>query len=161
MPAPAYPLAALLRVRLFREDGARQAVGLAQRRLEEAGAEIVRRREELERYVAWRPQEVDRRYAAIMGTALSPDGLSDFRTSLSALEMGEQERAEAVRLAELEAEKRRGELDDARKAAAQARRDAARIEAHRDIWTALARKEAERREEAELEDFTPRPAEDI
>lgn len=160
MPPPAYPLAALLKIRLFREDGARRAVRQAERRLEEAGAEIVRRREELERYREWMPREADRRYAAIMGRPISPDGLSDFRASLSDLEMGAQERAEAVRLAELEAEKRRGELEEARKAAAQARRDAARIEAHRDIWTALARKEAERREEAELEDFTPRTAQD-
>ena len=81
----AYPLQALLTVRYFREEGAKNAVRAAERRLAEAQAEVRRREEELERYRIWRPEEENRRYDAIMGASLSLDDVAEFRASLSAL----------------------------------------------------------------------------
>ena len=44
-------------------------------------------------------------------------------------------------------------VDHARQAVAHARREAAKIESHRDIWQEIDKKERERQEDLELEEF--------
>ena len=150
---PVYPLQSLLIVRHFREEGAKNEVRAAERRLAEAQEEVRKKEEELERYRAWRPEEENRRYEAIMGEAMSMDDIAEFRASLSALAEGEQARVQAVAEAEKAVAGKEAELASARAAVAEARREAAKIEAHRDIWMAEAKKEAERQEDLELEEF--------
>ena len=112
-----------------------------------------KRKEELERYRIWRPEEENRRYDAIMGENMSLEDVAEFRASLGALAEGEQERAQAVTDAEKIAAQKERELAAARDAVALARKEAAKIEAHRDIWMAEAKKEAERQEDLEMEEF--------
>jgi len=150
-----YPLQSLLSVRLFREEGAKNAVRAAERRAAEARAEMDKRRQELERYRHWRPKEENRLYDAIMGQPLSLEDMATFRASLTALAEAEEERVQAVTEAQTIVVQREQEVTAARKAVATARREAAKIEAHRDIWLAEARKEAERLEDVELEEFAP------
>ena len=95
-----YPLQALLSVRHYREDAARNALRLEERRLVQAREEVGRRQAELERYRLWRQEEEERRYAAILGASLSLEEVADFRASLGMLATGEQERFQAVRQAE-------------------------------------------------------------
>lgn len=149
----AYPLQALLSLRYFREEGAKNAVRAAERRLAEAREEAHRRMEELERYRLWRPQEENRRYEAIMGERLSLEDVAGFRAGLGALAEGEQQRVQAVAEAEKAAAQKEAEVLAARAAVAEARKEAAKIEAHRDIWLAEAKKEAERQADLELEEF--------
>ena len=137
MAMPSYPLQSLLTVRHFREEGAKNEVRAAERRLAEAREEVRKKEEELERYRIWRPEEENRRYDAIMG----------------ALAEGEQERILAVTEAEKAVGQKEREVAAAREAVAEARREAAKIEAHRDIWLAEAKREAERQEDLELEEF--------
>ena len=68
---PSYPLQSLLSVRRFREDAAKNEVRAAERRLAEAREEVRKKEEELERYRAWRPEEENRRYDAIMGQSMN------------------------------------------------------------------------------------------
>lgn len=150
---PSYPLQSLLNVRHFREEGAKNDARAAECRLADARQELQNRHEELERYRAWRPQEEKRRYDAILGEAMNMDELSTFRSSLSSLAEAEEQRAQAVTEAEKAISVKERELAAARAAVAQARREAAKIEAHRDIWLAEARREAERREDLEMEEF--------
>ena len=150
---PAYPLQSLLTVRYFREEGAKNAVRAAERRLAEAQEAVRNKAEELERYRIWRPQEENRRYDAIMGTSLSLEDVAEFRAALGALAEGEQRRAQEVAEAEKVAAQKEAEVIAARAAVAEARKEAAKIEAHRDIWLAEAKKEAERQADLELEEF--------
>lgn len=150
---PSYPLQSLLTVRHFREEGAKNEVRAAERRLVEAREEVKKKKEELERYRAWRPEEENRRYDAIMGEAMSLEDMAKFRAALGALAEEEQERARAVDEAEKAAARKEREVSAAREAVAVARKEAAKIEAHRDIWLAEAKKEAERQEDLELEEF--------
>lgn len=160
---PTYPLQALLSVRLFREDAAKNEVRAAERRALEARQETDRRLQVLEEYRAWWPAEVDRRYDAVIhdgqsGQGMNPEALDAFRAGLAALADGELVREAAVAEAR-EAEKAAAAaVAAAREAVARARREAAKIEAHRDIWNEQARKEAERQEDRELEEFhAPEP----
>ena len=148
-----YPLQSLLTVRHFREEAAKNEVRAAERRLAEAREEVRKREEELERYRVWRPEEENRRYDAILGEAMSLDDVAEFRASLGALAEGEQEREQAVAEAEKNVARKEQEVNTAREAVAAARKEAAKIEAHRDIWLTEAKKEAERQEDLEMEEF--------
>ncbi|MEI3479580.1 MAG: YscO family type III secretion system apparatus protein [Bilophila sp.] len=78
----AYPLPSLLTVRHFREEAAKNEVRAAERRrCGSTGGSAERRRAELERYAAWRPEEAERRYAAILGASLSLDDVAEFRAA--------------------------------------------------------------------------------
>ena len=153
MAMPSYPLQSLLTVRHFREEGAKNEVRAAERRLAEAREEVRKKEEELERYRIWRPEEENRRYDAIMGETMSLEEVAGFRASLGALAEGEQERILAVTEAEKAVGQKEREVAAAREAVAEACREAAKIEAHRDIWLAEAKREAERQEDLELEEF--------
>ena len=148
-----YPLAPLLKVREYREDAAKNALSAAERAVVEAQEAVERCRGELERYKVWRQEEVERRYDAIMGETMSLEEVAGFRASLGALAEGEQERILAVTEAEKAVGQKEREVAAAREAVAEARREAAKIEAHRDIWLAEAKREAERQEDLELEEF--------
>lgn len=148
-----YPLQSLLTVRHFREDAARNELRAAERRLAEAREEVRKKERELARYRIWRPEEENRCYDAIMGESMSLEELAGFRAALGALAEGEQERILAVTEAEKTVGRKEREVAAAREAVAEARREAAKIEAHRDIWLAEAKREAERREDLELEEF--------
>ena len=137
-----YPLQSLLTVRHFREEAAKNEVRAAERRLAEAREEVRKREEELERYRVWRPEEEKRRYDAILGEAMSLDDVAEFRASLG-----------AVAEAEKNVARKEQEVNTAREAVAAARKEAAKIEAHRDIWLTEAKKEAERQEDLEMEEF--------
>ena len=156
-----YPLQALLSVRHYREDAARNALRLEERRLVQAREEAERRRIELERYRTWRQEEEERRYAAIMGATLSLEEVADFRAALGALATGEQERLQAVGQAEELVGQQEQAVTGAQRAVALARREAAKIEKHRDIWQENAKREQEHLEDLELEEFaTPSRASD-
>ena len=84
MAMPSYPLQSLLTVRHFREEGAKNEVRAAERRLAEAREEVRKKEEELERYRIWRPEEENRRYDAIMGETMSLEEVAGFRAARSA-----------------------------------------------------------------------------
>ena len=153
MAMPVYPLQSLLSVRLFREEGAKNEVRAAERRVEEAREAVRKEEEKLEAYRKWWPEEVDRRYAAILGKKMSTDDMGIFREGLNRLAADEQIYVQAVNEAVKAVKMREKEVTAAREAVVIARKEAAKIEAHRDIWMVDAKKEAERQEDLEMEEF--------
>lgn len=152
-----YPLAPLLRVREYREDAAKNALSAAERAVVEAQEAVERCRRELERYKVWRQEEVERRYDAIMGKGLSLKELDVFKAGLGALADGELKLEEAIAKALEDVKKRQEDARKAREAARQAQHETAKIAAHRDIWLVEAKREAERLEDLEMEEFKPLP----
>lgn len=148
-----YPLQALLSVRWFREDAAKNAVRAAERKVLEAREAVEACRAELAEYRVWRAEETERRYDTIMGVDMSLDDIDAFKAGLATLADGELSRETAVAAAEKEAAACELAVNKAREAVADARREAAKIEAHRDIWREEAKKEAERLEDLEMEEF--------
>ena len=154
----AYPLQPLLNVRSFRETNAQAAVSTAEGRVREAEAVVAEREAELTRYREWRPQEVERRYTAIMGESLTLADLDKFKAGLAALADGEYSREAAMQEAEKTVDERKVELQAARAALLSARKDKMKIDAHKDIWSQVEAKEEERAADIELEDFVPKTA---
>lgn len=151
----AYPLAALLTVREYREESAKRRVRSAEAAAREAEKEIEQKKRELEEYRIWRKQEEDRRYESIMNVPMSLEKLDMFKAGLARLAEEENFREQAVVAAEKEAQQRRAELENAKTAAKIAARNTSKIEAHQNIWKEEAKKEEERREDLELEEFRP------
>ncbi len=152
-----YPLAPLLGVRQYREEAAQNVLRQAERAVREAADALGEREKELERYRTWRVEEENRRYEGIMGQLLSLDDLEKFKAGLGRLRDGELAREEDVARAEQTLSKARQTVVEAKDGLNKARRDTARILAHKDIWMAMARREAERMEDLESEEFKPMP----
>lgn len=152
-----YPLQPLLNVRHFRESGARSALMAAEGTLREAQQAEDECRAELGRYRQWRPTEEERRYDAIMGTAMGMDDLDRFKGGLAVLAHGELQREQSVHDAGRRVEECRKAVAAAREAVARARREVAKIAAHKDIWNEEMRREAERLADIELEEFKAAP----
>ncbi|WP_294555845.1 YscO family type III secretion system apparatus protein [uncultured Mailhella sp.] len=150
-----YPLEALLSVRHYREEGAKRRVRGAENALREAEAEMEKKKKELEAFRIWRVEEEDRRYAAIMGVPMRMEKLDAFKNGLALLVAQENDKEQAVVLAGKEVERRKEELLHAQEAVKTARKNTSKIQAHKDIWQEEAKKEAEHKEDLELEEFRP------
>ena len=150
-----YPLEALLSVRHYREEEASRVVRDAEMRCREAQKRIEDLQNELNAFRIWRKEEEDRRYDAIMDTAMTREELENFKAGLAALAEREVKKQEEVTLAEKELKKSESLLEQARNQARLAQKETAKIQAHKDIWSQDARKEAERQEDLELEEFRP------
>lgn len=151
----AYPLASLLLLRHFREDAAKRRLASAQLALKEAREAVVRAEETFDAWKVWRLQEVERRYEAILGQRTSIEKLDEFHRGLAALaarEMEEAMRVDAARKTEKDCE---AAVTSAKRAASQARKNCAKMEAHRNLWREEEKKRLEKVAETELEDFKP------
>jgi len=150
----AYPLAPLARVRQLREDAATTEYSAREKAFLAARQETLVRRKALEDYLAWRKEEEDRRYRDILGKELSRKEMDEFKTGVAALREKENVLMEAVDealKAEEEAARRR---DEAAETLKRRRKDKEKIDEHRKIWRLGEAREAERREDLEMEEFT-------
>ena len=152
-----YPLAPLLAVREYREEAARNAVRTAEAAVREAEEAVRARQEEWQAYQHWRVEEEDRRYDAIMGRELTLKQIDEFKAGLASLRDTEQKKEEAVMEAMQAVEKCRAAVAAAQAAVKEAQKETSKILAHKDIWLEQAKKEAERQEDLEMEEFKPLP----
>lgn len=151
----AYPLESLLSVRLFREETARRNVFAARSQLKAAAEALERARDELEAWRAWKAAEVERRYEALIGRSVTIKALTAFNADLAALADGELAKRMAVDDAGRVLEAARKRVEDAKRAVHTARQNTAKIEAHKSLWSEDSKREAERAQEREFEDFKP------
>lgn len=153
--AEKYPLEALLSVRKYREEAAKRQVAHAQEEAREAEAKVKEREKELEDWRVWRVEETDRRYNALLGKTTNIEKINLFNQGLAALASDE-----LVKIAQVDAARKYvteclAKLDKAKVAAQVSRKNTAKIETHRSIWSEESKKAAERAEDLELEEFKP------
>lgn len=151
----AYPLASLLAVRQFREENAQRALAHANEVQEAAKVTAQTRRKELEECIVFNREETDRRYEKLIGSATNLEGLNRFHYGLAQLAQNERIRREAVADADNAVAKAEQEVQKAATAAKNAHKNTMKIEEHRKIWRTEQKKEAEHREDLELEEFRP------
>ncbi|MBO4317756.1 MAG: YscO family type III secretion system apparatus protein [Mailhella sp.] len=150
-----YPLEALLSVRHYRETAAAGNARRAESDLKQAEQAAADRADELTRFKTWHAEETERRYGSIMGVPCSIRELDEFKAGLASLDAQEVLKEEALAAAEKEADNKRKALEKARAAVKAAQKETAKIQAHKDIWTEDDKKETERKEDLELEEFRP------
>lgn len=149
----AYPLEALLRVRRLRESDAERAVSAAQSALRAAREALEAKKAAFEQWLRWRAEEVDRRYAAFLGKKTAIAGVLDFNGGIAALYAEEAVKKAEVASAEKDVADCEARLEEARAAAKRARKNTAKIEIHKSVWMEDEKKERERAEDKEFEEF--------
>ncbi|MCK9239985.1 YscO family type III secretion system apparatus protein [Desulfocurvus sp.] len=152
-----YPLAVLLRVRALRQDKALAALCAAEARLAEARRDLREAKRLHEEFLAWLAGEEERRYEEIMGRDMTLEDVDEFKRGLCAIRGREAAFLERILRARKHVQDCEEALARAKTRLLEAQRATLKIEEHRARWQVLANKEAERREEVELEDFHPAP----
>ena len=138
----------------MREDRAATELTAARREVARAREALDRRRTDLAEYEATKEQRRDRIYEAMMGRAVSMDDLDLAREGVARIDEEGILKADNVVQAEAELKKRQDNAEAFRKAFVTASKNRMKITEHRSIWEAEEAEATERRQEAELEDFT-------
>ena len=156
-----YPLETLLYVRGFREEAAKRKVSHAQLAVKEAKEKVEELEAQLQAWRQWRQEETERRYQALLGKPTLIEKINRFNIELGLMAQDELLKVAAVDQAKNEVLKSEEALQMAKAAVSKARKETAKIETHKAIWTEEGKKEAERAEELEFEDFIPlKPVDD-
>jgi hypothetical protein len=154
-----YLLQPLLRVRLYREDQAANAMIQQRRRVTAAEIELERRRKDLADYEVWRVRREDEIWQSVIGKEVLNKDLDDLKLDLQIVWAGQVERQEAVFAGEKSLEEERAKLLDAIVAHQRAMRSREKLDIHKEMWRTSVLKEQEYAAELELEDFKVRKAE--
>lgn len=149
-----YPLAALLAVRNFREEAAKRDLTKAQSDLVQAKDTAEKKAEELEKWKNWVQEETERRYDSLIGRKTDIEKITQFNQGIADLNARTLDKALDVTKAEEAVKTCEKKVDQAHEMAKTARKNTAKIETHRDIWTEEEKKAAEHAEDLEFEEFT-------
>ncbi len=156
-----YPLHALLTVRLLRERAAERNVIRARTAAMKAREDLSRARAELERYAAWRPDEEARLFETLCGRHVKLNDLDRHREDIETLRAGELAREEQCMALARDVEKADEAVRTAQRTHMEAIRGREKIGTHKERWEKEEAARLEAVEEAELEDFMSRSAEDM
>ncbi len=148
-----YPLAALLRLRLYREENAKNEVARIEKIYRHEQDRLKAYKEEAEAYKLSIPERVEAEYATIIGKTCKLKDIDTVKARVADIEqvlVDMEFRVEEQRQVLVKCEE---QLKKAREAVVFARKEAAKIEKHKEIWTEIQKKEAERLEDLEMEEF--------
>lgn len=149
-----YPLAALLRVRVFREKAAALEITRCAQKLEEARQACKQREQELIQYREWRIKEETRLFEAIHNETVSMEEVERYKQALLSLRGEEVQHEERILESKEHIRESEEALQDARKHHMEAMKNQRKIEEHKKRWQQEEKLRLERAEEAELEEFS-------
>lgn len=151
-----YPLAPLLRLRIFRQDKAMRAVQKCERELVTAKLALREAKDRHKQFLEWLPKEEERRYQAIMETEMSLDDVEEFKSGLLAIRARETRYLDAILKAKHQVKQCETAVKLAKAHLLEAQKGTMKIETHKEKWLEIVKLDALRAEELEMEDFTPR-----
>ena len=154
-----YVLQPLLRVRVTREDRARGELTAARRAVAEAEEALAARQRELAEFEETKEERRDRIYDTIIGRKVSRDQIDLANEGVARIDEEGVLKADNVKRAEDERQKREAAAETARAALAVAMKNRMKIDEHRAVWLAEEARADEARAEGELEDFIVRKEE--
>lgn len=146
----------LLRIKRIREKTAGEEVRKCRYRVEVAAKELEDKKQELVDYKAWRIQEEQARYDAIMNTEVKQFDLDILKQTIAKLREKDLVLQEEIKKAEEHLEQSKQQLEEARKVHVLATRAVQKFEEFIREQEKEEARERERKEELELEEFTPR-----
>ena len=155
-----YALQPMIRIRQRREDAAGAALVVARTEERAAAKTLEERREELAEYERTKEERRDRVYDAVMGRPCSMDDLDKAREGVARIDEEGVLKADNVVRAEGVLQEKEEASAAAQSALNLAIKNRMKIEEHRSAWIEEDRKEQERLEDIELEDFTGRKQDD-
>ncbi|MCK5684348.1 YscO family type III secretion system apparatus protein [bacterium] len=151
-----YPLAALLGIRIFRQDKAMRSLQSCERKLAKAKKAVKKAIKKHEDFLIWLVEEEENRYRDIMGTNMTLEDVDEFKLGLLNIRGRESLYLENILKARNHVQICKDSVKKAKKDLLEAQKGTLKIEAHKEIWVELMKLEMEKAEELELEDFIPR-----
>ena len=155
-----YALQPMIRIRQRREDAAGAALVVARTEERAAAKTLEERKEELAEYERTKEERRDRVYDKVMGKPVPREELDLVQEGIAKIDREGAERADAVVRADEERKRKEEAVHVAQGALNLAIKNRMKIEEHRSAWIEEDRKEQERLEDIELEDFTGRKQDD-
>ena len=149
----------ILRVKKFHESAAEREVHLQQFRVEEAAKKVQEAEKAVKAYHEWRVKREDQLYNAVEKRQVRVQTLEDLKMKIGQLRMKELSLEEDARAAESERVAAVKELEEAKARHVTAVREKDKIRELVEKEALVLAKEAERREEAEMEEFSRRHVE--
>ena len=148
-----YPLAMLINLRERRYQGALADEKHKKQLLQLAAQELESKKQELSDYLAYREEEIERRYQEILDSVKTQEEIAAFNSGLGLLY--EKESVLKAEIAELNQKMQaaRRALDKAREQVVVAHKAVQKLESHREIWLAEQRRLLEYKADLEMEDF--------
>lgn len=150
-----YPLQSLLDVRKYREHNAQNAVRQAENHYKECVNTCLEQQNKIDNYQKWRVLEEEKKYKEILGQNLHIDDLEDFKQYFSLLKEKGIKLEEELYNLEKQKETAKQAVEQKKQEFKLAKKNTAKIEAHHDIWKEIEKKEQERKEDLEAEEFKP------
>lgn len=150
-----YPLQSLLDVRKYREQNAQNAVRQAENHYKDCVNSCLEQQKKIAAYEQWRVQEEEKKYTEILGSKLHIDDLEDFKQYFAHLKDKGLKLEEELYALEKQKETAKQEIEQKKEEFKLAKKNTAKIEAHHDIWKQAEKKEQERKEDLEAEEFKP------
>ncbi len=147
----------LLKIKHIREQSAEREVRKCQSQLEKAQQEVKNRQTAFEEYVEWRVQEEKRLYDNIINAEIHQNDLDKLKQEVAILREKDVTLEQAIAEAEKEVEVAKLALLEAQQQHAKAMQAVEKFEEFTKIQDEEAKKEAERLEDLEMEEFTVRP----
>lgn len=150
-----YPLQSLLDVRKYREQNAQNAVRQAENLYKECVSSCMEQQKKIAEYAKWKVQEEERKYTEILGSQLHIDDLEDFKQYFAYLKDKGVKLEEELYTLEKQKENAKQTVEQKKEEFKLAKKNTTKIEAHHDIWKQAEKKEQERKEDLEAEEFKP------
>ena len=147
----------LLKIKNIREQAAETEVRKCKNKVEVAKQEVINKQKEFEEYVEWRGQEEKRLYDNIMNMEIHQNDLDQLKQKVAMLREKDITLEQAVVEAKKQVEVEEQALVEAREAHAKAMQAVQKFEEFTKVQDDEAKKEAERLEDLEMEEFTVRP----
>ncbi|MDY0220904.1 MAG: YscO family type III secretion system apparatus protein [Desulfobacterium sp.] len=151
-----YPLATLLKLRIFRQDKAMHLLQTCERELTKARNLVKKAIKDHESFLIWLAREEETRYQEIMGKKMTLNQVDEFKAGLLAIRARESLYLEKILKARQTVDLTEQKVAKAKQDLLAAQKGTLKIEAHREKWLEVAEIEAERAEEIEMEDFIPK-----
>ena len=152
----AYSLQPMLKIRVMREDRAQADLAAARNARATAERERESRRADYARYEETKEERRDAIYATVMNKVITREGLDIMQEGVARIDEEGSLLRDNIRQAEAVVTERLGQENEAHGTYVFAMKNRRKIEEHRAIWAEAENREAERRAEAELEDFAGR-----
>lgn len=151
-----YPLAPLLNLRIFRQDKAMHLLQTCERDLAKARNLAAKSIKEHKSFLTWLAREEEDRYQSIMEKEMTLEEVDEFKQGLLTIRARESLYLEKILKARQDVDLAKQAVTNAKQGLLAAQKGTLRIEAHKDQWLEIVELEAERAEEREMEDFTPK-----
>ena len=147
----------LLKIKRIRENAAETEVLKCQNRVDAAEQQLQQKQQELEEYIDWRSKEEKRLYDNIINMEIRQNDLDNLKKKVAMLREKDATLQQEIAEAEKKLSEEQQALEQAQEEHTKAMQAVQKFEEFTKVQDAEARKEAERLEDLEMEEFTTRP----